>query len=68
MERVDGFVQKYGAWMGVFGVLPWIGDVIIVLLGLMRCNIYLTTTTMFLGKFLRYLLMVLALQGINTIF
>jgi membrane protein YqaA with SNARE-associated domain len=68
MKRVDGFVQKYGAWMGVFGVLPWIGDVIIVLLGLMRCNIYLTTATMFLGKFLRYLLMVLALQGINTIF
>lgn len=68
MQRVDRFVKKYGAWMGVFGVLPWVGDVIIVLLGLLRCNIYLTTATMFLGKFGRYLLMILTLQGINTLF
>jgi membrane protein YqaA with SNARE-associated domain len=68
MQRVEGKVRKYGAWMGVFGVLPWVGDVIIVLLGLMRCNIYVTTFTMFVGKAGRYLLMVLALQGINTIF
>ena len=68
MQRVEGKVRQYGAWMGVFGVLPWVGDVIIVLLGLMRCNIYVTTFTMFVGKAGRYLLMVLALQGINTLF
>lgn len=68
MERADGFVRKYGAWMGVFGVLPWVGEVIIVLLGLMRANVYLTTATMFVGKFVRYLLMLLALQGVNTLF
>jgi membrane protein YqaA with SNARE-associated domain len=68
MERVDGFVRKYGAWMGVFGVLPWVGEVIIVLLGLMRANVYITTATMFVGKFVRYLLMLLALQGVNSLF
>ena len=68
MERVDKFVRKYGAWMGVFGVLPWIGEVIIVLLGLMRANVYITTATMFVGKFVRYLLMLLALQGVNSLF
>ena len=68
MERVDKFVRKYGAWMGVFGVLPWVGEVIIVLLGLMRANVYLTTATMFVGKFVRYLLMLLALQGVNSLF
>ena len=68
MERVDRFVRKYGAWMGVFGVLPWGGEVIIVLLGLMRANVYLTTATMFVGKFVRYLLMLLALQGVNLLF
>ena len=68
MKRADKFVRKYGAWMGVFGVLPWIGEVIIVLLGLMRANVYLTTTTMFVGKFVRYLLMLLALQGVNSLF
>ena len=67
MERVDKFVRKYGAWMGVFGVLPWVGEAIIVLLGLMRANVYLTTFTMFVGKFARYLLIILALQGINTL-
>lgn len=68
MERMDKFVRKYGAWMGVFGVLPWVGEVIIVLLGLMRANVYLTTATMFAGKFVRYLLMLMALQGVNSLF
>ena len=68
MVRVDKFVRRYGAWMGTFGVLPWVGEVIIVLLGLMRANIYLTTATMFVGKFVRYLLMILALQGVNSLF
>ena len=52
--------------MGLFGVLPWVGEVIIVLLGLMRCNIYITTVTMFIGKFLRYLLLILAVEGVNS--
>lgn len=68
MDRVDGFVRKYGAWMGLFGVLPWVGEVIIVLLGLMRANVYITTFTMFVGKFTRYLLMLLALQGVTSLF
>lgn len=68
MDKVEGFVRKYGAWMGLFGVLPWVGEVIIVLLGLMRANIYITTSTMFIGKFVRYLLMLLALQGVTSIF
>ena len=68
MDKVSGFAKRYGAWMGVFGVLPWVGEVIIVLLGLMRSNIWITTATMFVGKFIRYLLMLLALQGVNTLF
>ena len=52
--------------MGVFGVLPWVGEVIIVLLGLMRCNVYITTASMFVGKFVRYLLLLLAMQGITS--
>ena len=66
MTRVAGFVSKYGAWMGLFGALPWVGEVIIVLLGLMRCNLYITTVTMFIGKFLRYLLLLLAVEGVNS--
>ncbi|MBR2332552.1 MAG: DedA family protein, partial [Alistipes sp.] len=47
MDKVSGFVKRYGAVMGLFGVLPWVGEVIIVLLGLMRANVYITTFTMF---------------------
>lgn len=68
MDKVSGFVKRYGAVMGLFGVLPWVGEVIIVLLGLMRANVYITTFTMFIGKFIRYLLIILALQGVNSLF
>ena len=68
MDKVSGFVKRYGAGMGLFGVLPWVGEVIIVLLGLMRANVYITTFTMFIGKFIRYLLIILALQGVNSLF
>ena len=68
IDKVSGFVQRRGAWMGIFSVLPWVGEAIIVLLGLMRANIYITTITMFIGKFVRYLLLLYALQGINSLF
>ncbi len=68
IARVENFVRKHGAWMGLFGVLPWVGEVIIVLLGLMRSNVYITTFTMFVGKFVRYLLMLLAMQGVTSLF
>lgn len=67
MDKVSGFVKRYGAGMGLFGVLPWVGEVIIVLLGLLRANVYITTFTMFIGKFVRYLLIILALQGVNSL-
>lgn len=68
LDKVSGFVKRYGAWMGFFGVLPWVGEAIIVLLGLMRSNLWLTTITMFLGKGIRYAAIIFALQGINSLF
>lgn len=67
MVKVEGFVRKRGAWIGLFGVLPWVGEVIIVLLGLMRSNIYITTVMMFIGKFVRYLLLIYAIEGVNSL-
>ena len=68
IDKVSRFVKRYGAVMGLFGVLPWVGETIIVLLGLMRANVYVTTITMFIGKFIRYLLIILTLQGVNSLF
>lgn len=67
IAKVEGFVRRRGAWMGVFGVLPWVGEVIIVLLGLMRSNVWITTASMFVGKFVRYLLLLLAMRGVTLL-
>ena len=68
MDKVERFVRKYGSWMGFFGFLPLVGGAIIVVLGLMRANIHITTFMMVLGKFIRYLLLLLALQGVTSLF
>ena len=67
LDKAERFVRRYGAWMGVFGVLPWIGEAIIVMLGLMRSNVYYTTLTMFIGKATRYALIILAIEGVNSL-
>lgn len=67
LDKAERFVRQYGAWMGIFGVLPWIGEAIIVMLGLMRSNLYYTTLTMFIGKSIRYALIILAIEGVNSL-
>lgn len=67
LNKAERFVRQYGAWMGIFGVLPWIGEAIIVMLGLMRSNVYYTTLTMFIGKSIRYALIILAIEGVNSL-
>ncbi|MBO5893858.1 MAG: DedA family protein [Alistipes sp.] len=67
LDKAERFVRQYGAWMGIFGVLPWIGEAIIVMLGLMRSNVYYTTLTMFIGKSIRYALIILAIEGVNSL-
>lgn len=67
LDKVSRFVERYGAWMGLFSVLPWVGEAIVVLLGLMRSNVYLTTLMMFIGKAARYIAIVYALAGINAL-
>ena len=67
LDKVEKFVRRYGALMGLFGVLPFIGEAIIVMLGLMRSNVYYTTLTMFIGKSIRYALLILAIEGVNSL-
>ena len=50
--------------MAFFAFLPFVGEVIAIALGFMRSNIWLTTISMFAGKLIRYILMLLALKGI----
>jgi len=49
------YLNKRGSLMAFFCWLPIVGDLIAVALGFLRTNIYLTAISMFVGKFLRYL-------------
>ena len=58
LDRAQRFVGGRSAWMGFFAFLPILGSAITILLGLMKANIVITITSISIGKFLRYLLLV----------
>ena len=66
--KMQAFLQGKGAFMAVFAFLPFVGEIIAIALGFMRSNVWLTTFSMFIGKLLRYILMLLALEGIINLF
>lgn len=68
LARAERFLHGRGAWMAFFSFLPVIGDAISVVLGLMRANLPVTVFAMTLGKVLRYAALVLAAQGIISLF
>lgn len=64
IEKMETFLQGKGALMAFFTFLPAIGEVIAIALGFMRSNIWLTTFSMYMGKLIRYILLLLAMQGV----
>jgi membrane protein YqaA with SNARE-associated domain len=58
IDRAVKFMNGRGAWMGFFAFLPVLGDGITVALGIMRANIFITTTSIFIGKLLRYIILI----------
>ncbi len=68
MDKVSSYIQKYGAWMAFLSFVPGIGDVILVVLGLMRANIWIVMLSMTIGKLLRYLLLIGGIAGITSLF
>jgi membrane protein YqaA with SNARE-associated domain len=51
-----------GAWMGFFAFVPILGSAITIVLGLMRANIPISLTSISIGKFLRYVLLIYGAQ------
>ncbi|MEG1838444.1 MAG: VTT domain-containing protein [Bacteroidaceae bacterium] len=68
IDRMRVFLHGKGALMGFFAFLPFVGEVIAIALGFMRSNVWITFISMFIGKLLRYILMLLGLQGIISLF
>ncbi len=62
MDRATRFMAGRGAWMGFFAFVPVLGSAITIVLGLMRANIPISITSMAIGKFLRYVLLVYGAQ------
>ena len=68
IERAERFLHGRGALTAVFVALPYIGDAIAVVLGLMRSNVWLTTFAMAVGKAVRYVAVLYAAEGIISLF
>lgn len=57
-ENLDKWIRKFhkhGDWLAFFAFLPAIGDFIAVAAGYLRCNLWIVTVAMFLGKLARYI-------------
>ncbi len=68
MKRADIMIQKYGYWTAALSFVPAIGEVLLVVLGIMRVNKYKVIAVMFLGKFARYAFIAASFYGISTLF
>lgn len=56
LEKCSRIVKRYGSTMAFFAWLPFIGDFIPIVLGLMRASYHKVLLFMSLGKFTRYAL------------
>ena len=68
LARAEGFLAGRGAMMGFFAFLPYVGEAIAVVLGLMRSNMALTATSMTIGKAVRYAAILGLFEGIVAMF
>lgn len=64
VEKTQVWMEKRGAWMGVLCFLPILGSVIAVTMGFMRANPFISLLAIFIGKLLRYAILVYAVSFI----
>ena len=60
LDRARRFMGGRGAWMGLFSCIPVIGDVITIVLGLMRANLTIFIVSVTISKLARYVLLMVA--------
>ena len=63
VDKMQAFLQGKGALMAFFAFLPFVGEAIAIALGFMRSNVWLTTSSMFAGKLVRYILLLYVLES-----
>lgn len=57
LDKARRFMAGHGAWIGFFAFLPIIGSAITICLGIMRANIIISSASITIGKFLRYIVL-----------
>lgn len=68
LERAERFIKGKGGYMAFFMFIPFLGEAIGVVLGLMHANVWITTISMLLGKLSRYIIIALTALGITSLF
>ncbi|MBR1889595.1 MAG: DedA family protein [Alloprevotella sp.] len=66
-EKLDkglGYVRRYGPWAGLLAWVPILGSVITVSLGFLHTRFDLTMLNIFVGKLLRYSIIIALYEGI----
>ena len=68
MKRADAIIQKYGFWAAGLSFLPAIGEVLVIVLGMLRANTAKVIIVMALGKLARYVFITASYFGIAELF
>lgn len=68
MEKADRLVGKYGFWAAALSFLPAVGEVILLVLGVMRADWLKVLVVMALGKFIRYAFITASYVGLSQLF
>ena len=64
MRRADRLIGRYGYWTAFFSFVPAIGEVVLIVLGIMRASRGKVFVVMALGKLLRYTLITASAIGV----
>lgn len=68
LQKALRFLHGKGAFMAFFTFVPFVGDLLAVGLGYMRANVWITSVSMLVGKFLRYVVWIYVTYGIIKMF
>ena len=68
MDKANAIIQKYGYWSAALSFVPFIGEALLVALGVMRVNKSKVIIIMTIGKFIRYAFITLSYTGLAKFF
>ncbi|MCF0235830.1 MAG: DedA family protein [Bacteroidaceae bacterium] len=67
LERGKRHVNRYGYWVGLLSWLPVVGELLTVAMGFLRTRFVPSLITIFIGKLVRYWLILAATTGAMTL-